>query len=334
MARKKSVKQKQKQSQKVVQTVNVIVGQRRKRTAGTSSYRRKQEPQIETISAKTLAPVFIQPPVTSQLPQYPITLPTEMYTVPQPTSMKIGTNIKNAVVEQVSVDDIRPMAEPLRKSKKEMLDDTVFVEPIAKSKENNIPEGYGVFYNQPLKDTDLQAERKPTFSLSAVDYIPPSYVEDANRDIAAYSMTKEKQAIREPSRELINDVKLYARDEKIRNLPDSAISDYIKKIMESEGITAKKFRKDYTYEKERQRKKYHLGKYKQEQYDVLMSRPQAVAEPITETIETKPITMISEGNIVVGEKRTITRTKPVQPASNMNIKEFFTGGAIDSSSFV
>lgn len=68
MARKnKSIKQKGLQN--VVQTVKVVVGEKRKRSKARRRAPRA-EPMVETISAKTLAPVFIQPPVASQQNPY------------------------------------------------------------------------------------------------------------------------------------------------------------------------------------------------------------------------------------------------------------------------
>lgn len=65
--KKKSIKQTGLQN--VVQTVKVIVGGKSKRRAGRRRATRA-EPALETISARTLAPVFIQPPVASQQMPY------------------------------------------------------------------------------------------------------------------------------------------------------------------------------------------------------------------------------------------------------------------------
>lgn len=312
MARKKTIKQKQ--SQKVVQTVNVIVADKSKRSRSPRKRRAKREPEVETISSKTLAPVFIQPPVVSQQPQYPTTLPTEMYVVPQPTGMKLGHGEKKAVVADISPEDIRPAAEPLKQSKKEMIDDIVFVQPVAHTKDNNVPEGYGVFFDQPLKDTDLHAAEKPTLSLADVDRVTPAYEEDADRDVAAYTAApesgKKKYATRDPTKQMVNDFKLYARDESMRSLPDFAIFNYIKDTMEQEGITAKQFAKQYTHTSEKARKRYALGKYKQEQYDVLVQTPTTPAP--------EPTTSVPVGTVIkTGETRVI-KPKPKQPQQEVN----------------
>lgn len=299
-----------------IQTVNVYVDGKTARTSAPRRRQARREPQIETISSKTLAPVFIQPPVVSQQPQYPTTLPTEMYVVPQPTGMKLGHGEKKAIVADAvtQMEDLRPRAEPLKKTKHDTTDDILFEEPVANTKDNNVPEGLGVFFNQPLKDTNLQAAEKHTASLADVDRVTPAYEEDADRDVAAYTAApesgKKKRAVQEPRKQLINDFKLYARDESMRSLPDFAISNYIKDTMEQEGITAKQFAKQYMHTSKKQRERYAAGKYKQEQYDIIFQKSTTPAP--------EPITSVPVGTVIkTGETRVI-KPKPKQPQQEVN----------------
>jgi hypothetical protein len=208
MARKKSIKQKQKQqvSQKV--NVKVIVGDKGgKSKRRPQQRRRREEPQVETISSKTLAPVFIQPPVVSlqsnyaDAPRSSVTLPSEVFVAMQPqvqerTGKRLGGIPREA-------EDLRPVADPLKLSSKEMREDIDFITPVKGA--NNLPEGYGMFYNAPLRDTRITPNAKiDNATMTDIDYQPPSYVEDKSRDITAYSSgmesVEENVSIRTPVR--------------------------------------------------------------------------------------------------------------------------------------
>jgi hypothetical protein len=192
MARKKSIKQKQKQqvSQKV--NVKVIVGDKGgKSKRRPQPRRRREEPQVETISSKTLAPVFIQPPVVSlqsnnaDVPRSSVTLPTEMF-VPVQAYPSEESKVKRLGGIPKEAEDLRPAAEPLKLTSKEIQTDIDFVIPV--KRDNNVPEGYGMFYDAPLIDTQIRPNRMiDRVTTSNIDYIPPAYVEDKKRDISAYS---------------------------------------------------------------------------------------------------------------------------------------------------
>lgn len=192
MARKKSIKQKQKQqvSQKV--NVKVIVGDKGgKSKRRPQQRRRREEPQVETISSKTLAPVFIQPPVVSlqsnnaDVPRSSVTLPTEVF-VPVQAYPREESKVKRLGGIPKEAEDLRPVAEPLKLTSKEIQTDIDFIIPV--KQDNNVPEGYGMFYNAPLRDTQITPNRKiDKVTTSNIDYIPPAYVEDKKRDISAYS---------------------------------------------------------------------------------------------------------------------------------------------------
>lgn len=215
MPRKKSVKQKV--SQKVVQTVKVIVGdtgKKRRRAGGRRKPR--QEPEVETISSKTLAPVYIQPPVAP--PSYPF----DMSVMPS-VAASIAAQRRAAEPSPVKLpedmagvyEDLRPAAQPLFPTASEQLAEKQLVVPVAKEKkekkknfvisdkpprgivsgenpttavDSNIPveESYGVIFDQPTKDTVL-GPQKDEFgvTLEDVDKTPPAYVLDPSRDIAA-----------------------------------------------------------------------------------------------------------------------------------------------------
>lgn len=195
--KKKSTKQKQKVSQKVIQQVKVIVGGREKRSK--RQYRRR-EPEVETISSKTLAPVFIQPPVQSILPtQRDPVLPTEAYVVAQPfyeepRGQRLGGIPKTA-------EELHPhtFAEPLFKTSKEILQDIDFVTPVANKKEH-IRENAGIFYEKTLSDTVLQPSNRDKIvsQLTEVDYQPPRFVENPLRDVAAFTQSQIKKIEEEP----------------------------------------------------------------------------------------------------------------------------------------
>ena len=89
----------------------------------------------------------------------------------------------------------------------------------------------------------------------------------------------------------INDFKLYAIDEEMRTLPNNVVADFIQSTMESEGLTAKQFRKKYTYYTDKQREKYQLGKYKEKEYDVMVKQ-QAEKQLGSKTIKIPRIQMV------------------------------------------
>ena len=130
MARKsKSIKQTGKQN--VVQTVKVVVAQpTRKRRGG----RRRRQPtqMVETISARTLAPVFIQPPVASQTYQYPFDMAPRAGTVTTEPIMKA------AEAPKTLLEDLRPQAETFRPATADVLADKEIVEPVSKSIEDRL----------------------------------------------------------------------------------------------------------------------------------------------------------------------------------------------------
>jgi hypothetical protein len=138
-ARKQPVRQAKKQPEKevekrdVVQTVNVVVG-----ASGTtrrnvaSRARRAPIQQVETISAKTLAPVFIQPPVASQTYQYPFDM------APRAGAVTTEPIMKAAEAPKTLLEDLRPQAEPLRQPTADVLADKEIVEPVSKSIEDRL----------------------------------------------------------------------------------------------------------------------------------------------------------------------------------------------------
>jgi hypothetical protein len=272
MARKKIIKQKQKQqvSQKV--NVKVIVGDKSGKKP-RRQYRRRAESQVETISSKTLAPVFIQPPVVSlqsnnaDMPRSSVTLPSEVFVASQPIAQESKGKRLGGIPK--TAEDLRPMAEPLKKSKADILRDTDFVE-IDRS---NVPEGYGMFYDNPLKDTELKNQEMDRASLSNIDYVPPSYVEDRRRDIMAYSspldtaqmvydeetpVVKRKYTIRKPTAQQINDYQLYAFDDAVRNMSPEEAGKDMRDKMESEGLSAPEFFKKYADKKKKARQQYAM----------------------------------------------------------------------------
>lgn len=220
MPRKKSIKQKV--SQKVVQTVKVIVGdtgKKRRRAGGRRKPR--QEPEVETISAKTLAPVYIQPPVAP--PSYPF----DMSVMPsvaaslaaqkraaEPSAVKLPEDMAGVY------ENLRPAAEPLYPTAKEQLEEKPIVVPVAKEKkkklvgsdkpvrsivsgenpttavDSNIPveESYGVFFDQPTKDAVLEPKKDEFgITLEDVDKTPSAFVLDPSRDIAAINLELEEK---------------------------------------------------------------------------------------------------------------------------------------------
>jgi hypothetical protein len=130
MARKsKSIKQTGKQN--VVQTVKVVVAQpTRKRRGG--GRRRQPTQMVETISARTLAPVFIQPPVASQTYQYPFDM------APRAGAVTTEPIMKAAEAPKTLFEDLRPQAETFRPATADVLAEKEIVEPVPKAFEDRL----------------------------------------------------------------------------------------------------------------------------------------------------------------------------------------------------
>jgi hypothetical protein len=286
MARKKIVKQKQKQqvSQKV--NVKVIVGDREGKKS-KRQYRRRMEPQVETISAKTLAPVFIQPPVVSLLsgnadvPRASVTLPTEVFVPQQPVAEPKGRKLGNP--QKQEMEDLRTVAEPFIQTKKERLEDVDFVVPVDKHK---VDEGFGIFYSQTLKDTELTKGKEDKISLNNMNYEAPAFIEDANRDISAYNSPftqadkefiqsieevkkevaplKKQYTTRKTTKKQINAFRLYALDRAVDNMTDEEVGDYIFNLRESNNLTFDGLMNKYADKRKKQREEYSLRTFKVE----------------------------------------------------------------------
>jgi hypothetical protein len=198
---KKAKKQPEKEGQKqdVVQTVNVVVGSTgiRRRTV-TRRARKEPIQQVETISAKTLAPVFIQPPVASQQLPYdmqPVGMPIAQPKASEHLYEGIGRKIVQTPAERPEVISDKPRAAvPLKVTKKEMLEETPFVDVLPENpttsvdSKETVQEGFGVFSSgQPLKDTTI-APKDNEFgvTLAEIDAQPTNYEEDPDRDIMAF----------------------------------------------------------------------------------------------------------------------------------------------------
>ena len=322
MPRKKSVKQKV--SQKVVQTVKVIVGdtgKKRRRAGGRRKPR--QEPEVETISSKTLAPVYIQPPVAP--PSYPF----DMSVMPSVAASiaaqrRAAESSKAGLPEQMAgvFEDYRPKSETLFPTAFEQLAEKDVVVPVAvvvdKLRENpttsvdsNIPieESYNVFYDQPLYDTDM-APKKDEFgiTLADVDKTPPAYVLDPSRDIAAINSelednlkkareevnireeiekeeSKRKYKMRETSAELANDLILYAKDPSLRNMSREAAISFITSKRQELGISAKQFRKMYILSKEKAKQVRDIQKTKSTLFDIQYAQPTDVPQSMSLRID-------------------------------------------------
>ena len=335
MPRKKSVKQKV--SQKVVQTVKVIVGdtgKKRRRTGGRRKSR--QEPEVETISAKTLAPVYIQPPVAP--PSYPF----DMSVMPS-VAASIAAQRRAAESSAVKLpedmagvyEDLRPAAQPLFPTASEQLAEKQLVVPVAKEKkqkkknlvvvdklpenpttavDSNIPveESYGVFFDQPTKDTVL-GPQKDEFgvTLEDVDKTPPAYVLDPSRDIAAINLELEeklkkareeervkigkiasdkemvkiakkvikeekqrKKSEKKASKELARDLDLYAKLDKNRGKGIEESQKFIDRVRKEEGLSAHEFRKKYIQQSKVVKEKRDITKFQAEKYVAGESVPQ------------------------------------------------------------
>lgn len=318
MPRKKSVKQKV--SQKVVQTVKVIVGdtgKKRRRAGGRRKPR--QEPEVETISSKTLAPVYIQPPVAP--PSYPFdmsVMPSVAASIAAQKRAAESSTVK--LTEQMAVvfEDNEPKAVTLFPTAKEQLAETDIVVPVDKLPENpttsvdsNIPieESYNVFYDQPLYDTDM-APKKDEFgiTLADVDKTPPAYVLDPSRDIAAINSelednlkkareevnirkkikkeeSKRKYKMREATAELANDLILYAKDPSLRNMSREAAISFITSKRQELGISAKQFRKMYILSKEKAKQVRDIQKTKSTLFDIQYAQPTDVPQSMSLRID-------------------------------------------------
>lgn len=289
MARKKIVKQKQKQqvSQKV--NVKVIVGDREGKKS-KRQYRRRMEPQVETISAKTLAPVFIQPPVVSLLsgnadvPRASVTLPTEVFVPQQPVAEPKGRKLGNP--QKQEMEDLRVVAESLIKTKKERLEDVDFVVPVDKHKVN---EGNGIFYSQTLKDTELKQGKEDKISLNNMNYEAPAFIEDKNRDISAYNSPftqadkevkkqvapiKKQYTIRKATKKQINAFRLYALDRAVDNMTDQEVADYIFNLRKNNNLTFDGVMNKYADKRKKQREEYALRTFKVEKPKGVIEEPE------------------------------------------------------------
>lgn len=258
MARKtKTIKQTGKQN--VIQTVKVVVGEtKRKRKSGG---RRRKQPiqEIETISAKTLAPVFIQPPVASQQ------LPYDMQPVGMPIAQpKASQHLYAGIAKQVEQPEVisdKPMAVPLKLTKKEMLEETQFVDVLPENpttsvdSKQTVQESFGVFSSdQPLKDTTI-APKDNEFgvTLAEIDAQPTNYEEAPSRDIVAYVQDAEaskktvgKNVRKEPDARLVNSFLQYPKNPNdVIGFDRKLATEFVKDKMKYENLNAKMFREKY-----------------------------------------------------------------------------------------
>ena len=275
---KKAKKQPQKQDEKqnVVQTVNVVVGSTgiRRRTVAR---RARKEPiqQVETISAKTLAPVFIQHPVASQQLPYdmqPVGMPIAQPKASEHLYEGIGRKIVQTPAERPEVISDKPRAAvPLKMTKKEMLEETPFVAVVPENpttsvdSKETVQEGFGVFSSgQPLKDTTI-APKDNEFgvTLAEIDKQPTNYEEDPNRDIVAflqrvekYDKERKESAVpknpvgknvhKNPDARLVNSFLNYPRNPNdVVGFDRDLAIQFIKDKMKYESLNAAMFRKKY-----------------------------------------------------------------------------------------
>lgn len=341
MPRKKSVKQKV--SQKVVQTVKVIVGdtgKKRRRAGGRRKPR--QEPEVETISSKTLAPVYIQPPVAP--PSYPF----DMSVMPS-VAASIAAQRRAAESSAVKLpedmagvyEDLRPAAQPLFPTAFEQLAEKQLDVPVAKEKkekkekkknfvisdkpprgivsgenpttavDSDIPveESYGVFFDQPTKDTVL-GPQKDEFgvTLEDVDKTSPAFVLDPSRDIAAINSELEeklkkareeelqkmpsdkeivkmakkvirqekekKKSEKKASKELARDLDLYAKLDEHRGKGIEESQKFIDRVRKEKGLSAHEFRAQYIQQSKVVKEKRDITKFQAEKYVAGESVPQ------------------------------------------------------------
>jgi hypothetical protein len=275
MPRKKTEPKKvkiQKQKQQQRQVVNVVVNQPVKRTRRRYVRRQVVEREPE-ISAKQLTPVIIQQPVLSQ-------------NIPPPPSYPFAEEPKREIKSPIDIfQDLKAQAEPLFTPKKDYLVETEFIVPVQQG-EKLTNEGHGIFFQENLKDMALN-DKKDNFqqaSLANIDYVPPSYELSPERDIAALTNKafmditesfignekeeKKKYKIRIPHKELVNDFKLYAKDEsEVQGKTSEEIANFIKDTMENEKINAKEFRKKYMLTGQKAKERYKIMKFKESEYN-------------------------------------------------------------------
>lgn len=283
MARKKKTI-KQTGLQNVVQTVKVVVGgakakRRRKRAP-------RSEPQVETISAKTLAPVFIQPPVSSQPQQYPY----DMHQVGMPYKQPTATHLYSGIKPMAEIKEIISSKEPAEEFKTgDILPENIVI-PVSNTVTENptttvdsthtIDETTGfVSDNNPTGDISLTTPLPKAFDVSVssqnvpnnfdeLTFLQPETITHKKPKTKKHKTEKSKRiysVVREPA---IDNFLLHAFDKNLRNLSREEAKTFIKETAAKEQLTWEEFRNKYIDYGQRRKEQREITKYKAKEYDV------------------------------------------------------------------
>jgi hypothetical protein len=313
MARKtKSIKQTGKQN--VIQTVKVVVAQpTRKRRGG--GRRRQPTQMVETISAKTLAPVFIQPPVASQTYQYPFD------TAPRAGSVTTEPIMKAAEVPKTLFEDLTPKAETFRPSARDVLADKEIVDVVPKAKvatpkmktqPHGLPEnpttsvdsnfgidettGFGYDKN-PTGDMDINSGFKQGMGMDIgvgsqdvvpnyeqTSLLPEDISEIASEPGYKQIMTKIKEAT-------IDDLLNIPKGIDTTGWSRKQAKDWIRDTVRREQLTAEEFKRKYIQYSEKRKQTREIGKYKQAAFDEA-NRPKDTTNVANISMAPNPNTLV------------------------------------------
>jgi hypothetical protein len=291
MPRKKSIKQKTKVSQKVVQNVKVVVGETKRRKSTRRPRRQPPSPEVESISSKTLAPVFIQPPVTSQ--SYPF--PYEQFATPSrvPAAVAPRAEEKPDVKATLAMfEDDRPAAEPLFPTKKDILEDTTFVVPVFKTPKKlppaRIPAGlpenpttsvdsmFGIdettgftFDKNPTGDMNLNSDFKKGMGLDVgvgSEDVVPNFEQTSLLPVEPPA-PEYKKIMTRIKKATIDDLLSIPKNIDTTGWTRKQAEEWIRDTVRREQLTAEEFKNKYIQYSEKRKQTREVGKYKQAAFD-------------------------------------------------------------------
>jgi hypothetical protein len=324
MPRKKSIKQKTKVSQKVVQNGKVIVGETKHRKSSRRPRRQPSSPEVETISSKTLAPVFIQPPVTSQF----YSSPHEQFAtaIRMPASIAAAQVAVQHAEEKPNVkatlsmfEDDRPVAEPLFPTKKEMLEETQFVEPVAFKSPKKLPRShisselpenpttsvdsmFGIdettgfsFDKNPTADVDFNSDFKKGMGMDvsiATENVIPNFEQTSLIPLISPSPAPQlKKIMMRIKKATIDDILSIPKNIDTTGWTRNQAEEWIRDTVQREQLTAEEFKDKYIQYSEKRKQTREIGKYKQTAFDEA-NLPKATSNISNISIEPSPTPMI------------------------------------------
>lgn len=265
----------------VIQTVNVVLPDTKRRVA-TRRRAPRAEPMMETITAKTLAPVFIQPPVASQQNPYDfqelgkavgeVAFRTLYDKLPMAKPISKKVDVPEVILSSKSV------AEPFVKG--DVLDGDKIVTPVPPSASENpttsvdstykVAEAYGfVSDKQPTGDVAVNSDFKQGMGMSvgvSSQDVPNNFDEPAFFSTEAPAQ-KSKEIMSRIKEATITDILTIPKNIDTTGWTREQAKKWIKDTVQREQLSPEEFKKKYImYDVKRQQTR-EVVKYKAGEFD-------------------------------------------------------------------